>query len=498
MALQPINIGAAPNDKTGDPLRNAFGKANANFADLDSRKVEKVAGKGLSSNDFTDAERVKLANIADAATKNLPDAELLSRANHTGGVNGFGAANDMRNGTVLPASSPPSAFLGKGTVIGLAAGGEIGLGALSFGIFRCDAQWTDYTAGWGITRSFESGGRRFVSSASSSTAWTAWKETTPISQLIDSANWSDFISKMWNFGSGYYRSNTAGVAQTYAAGFFSKTSDTWAFMSVGHQDGVPYFLSGVYEDIAVGTWKSFSMGTAARRDVQTAASDDTAGRVMTVGAFGLGGNAVPLLGDVDINTANLRSGLYYCNGSKSGPGYAAGVGGYYGWIRVEDINPGQYTFQTAFDVSGRKWHRYRYAGNWQPWVPVYDGRSVVAPVDSVTQGGVVEYGSNANGTYTKFVGGLLICRHSAALNFFNASNLGVNWTYPSAFIDTPFVTGNVLQKNSAVLGTSKLFEVQAYSVASSSAVVSCLNTGNFVSGDETKGDMQLLAIGRWK
>lgn len=84
MALQPINIGAAPNDKTGDPLRNAFGKANANFADLDNRKVDKVAGKGLSSNDFTNAERVKLANISDAATKNRPDAELLSRANHSG------------------------------------------------------------------------------------------------------------------------------------------------------------------------------------------------------------------------------------------------------------------------------------------------------------------------------------------------------------------------------------------------------------------------------
>lgn len=37
MAIQQINIGQAPNDGTGDLLRDAFGKANANFADLDTR-----------------------------------------------------------------------------------------------------------------------------------------------------------------------------------------------------------------------------------------------------------------------------------------------------------------------------------------------------------------------------------------------------------------------------------------------------------------------------
>lgn len=33
-AQQPINVGAAPNDGTGDPLRTAMQKANANFTDL--------------------------------------------------------------------------------------------------------------------------------------------------------------------------------------------------------------------------------------------------------------------------------------------------------------------------------------------------------------------------------------------------------------------------------------------------------------------------------
>ena len=34
MAQETINIGTSPNDGTGDPLRNAFNKANLNFTEL--------------------------------------------------------------------------------------------------------------------------------------------------------------------------------------------------------------------------------------------------------------------------------------------------------------------------------------------------------------------------------------------------------------------------------------------------------------------------------
>jgi hypothetical protein len=34
MAKQTINIGTSANDKTGDPLRTAFTKVNANFTEL--------------------------------------------------------------------------------------------------------------------------------------------------------------------------------------------------------------------------------------------------------------------------------------------------------------------------------------------------------------------------------------------------------------------------------------------------------------------------------
>ena len=34
MAQQVINIGISANDRTGDPIRNAFNKVNQNFAEL--------------------------------------------------------------------------------------------------------------------------------------------------------------------------------------------------------------------------------------------------------------------------------------------------------------------------------------------------------------------------------------------------------------------------------------------------------------------------------
>lgn len=47
-------------------------------------KVDKVASKQLSTEDYTSAEKNKLGSIASEATKNSGDATLLNRANHTG------------------------------------------------------------------------------------------------------------------------------------------------------------------------------------------------------------------------------------------------------------------------------------------------------------------------------------------------------------------------------------------------------------------------------
>lgn len=53
------------------------------WASLDE-KVDKVAGKGLSTEDYTSLEKQKLYGIAEGATSNAGDAFLTDRKNHTG------------------------------------------------------------------------------------------------------------------------------------------------------------------------------------------------------------------------------------------------------------------------------------------------------------------------------------------------------------------------------------------------------------------------------
>ena len=47
-------------------------------------KVDKIAGKGLSTEDYSTAEKSKLAGIATGATANATDAQLRDRTTHTG------------------------------------------------------------------------------------------------------------------------------------------------------------------------------------------------------------------------------------------------------------------------------------------------------------------------------------------------------------------------------------------------------------------------------
>jgi len=68
MAKQTINIGTAANDKTGDPLRTAFTKVNANFTEL-------YAG-GASESQLTNGSYTLTLGADGALT--LPDASVIA------------------------------------------------------------------------------------------------------------------------------------------------------------------------------------------------------------------------------------------------------------------------------------------------------------------------------------------------------------------------------------------------------------------------------------
>lgn len=77
---------------------------------LEIGKVDKVSGKGLSENDFTNTYKSKLDGIAANATANDTDSNLKNRANHTGTqaistINGLSTALSDLDGRIIPIES---------------------------------------------------------------------------------------------------------------------------------------------------------------------------------------------------------------------------------------------------------------------------------------------------------------------------------------------------------------------------------------------------------
>lgn len=68
---QIIHNISTPNDGLGDELRTAFDHQNEMNTDLYTNKVDKIAGKDLSENDFTDALKLKLENLDADAEQNV-------------------------------------------------------------------------------------------------------------------------------------------------------------------------------------------------------------------------------------------------------------------------------------------------------------------------------------------------------------------------------------------------------------------------------------------
>lgn len=75
--------GAAGGVLAGHYPNPTFAQPMATAADLQG-KVDKVPGKGLSANDFTDEAAAKLGSVATGATKNATDAQLRDRSTHSG------------------------------------------------------------------------------------------------------------------------------------------------------------------------------------------------------------------------------------------------------------------------------------------------------------------------------------------------------------------------------------------------------------------------------
>lgn len=71
MAITPVNIGAAPNDGTGDPLRTAFDKVNDNFTDVQSQ-ITTAAGQATDAQAAADAAQITANNAIPQSQAGIP------------------------------------------------------------------------------------------------------------------------------------------------------------------------------------------------------------------------------------------------------------------------------------------------------------------------------------------------------------------------------------------------------------------------------------------
>ena len=122
------------------------------------------------------------------------------------------------------------------------------------------------------------------------------------------------------------------------------------------------------------------------------------------------------------------------------------------------------------------------------------GRAIngtVSQSSGVTTGAIAEEGSNSNGKYTKYAGGLMICTQQAT----SASGSDVTWTFPAAFVSgnvpafagtnsgiSPDADGDRILCNAAASRTYSALQFRAYILSSNSRSTSAF---------------MLSAIGRW-
>jgi hypothetical protein len=253
--------------------------------------------------------------------------------------------------------------------------------------------------------------------------------------------------------------------------------------------------------------------------VQSSPTDATAGRLLTVGAFGWGNLATaPLLDDLD-RTTTAAGVYYYVNTTNpstanlgSLPSGAAGTGTVLVTRLFATALTQLLTENTVAANGGRTWVR-TYNGNrgtWAPWRLLFDSLNILGTVSQtggVPTGAIIEQDSNANGRYTRFADGTQICWHRIDLGSITARGEGTpsspyatataDWTFPVAFSASflPEVTQTVelagaitpAQRSVMVSRTARnhltQFTLQAIRATSDSTATNVV--------------VALMAIGRW-
>jgi len=205
----------------------------------------------------------------------------------------------------------------------------------------------------------------------------------------------------------------------------------------------------------------------------------------------LAGASVYLTASDDLNTLPEQTGLYSWFNTTAPANAPVTLGVLWQVVRSSTIK-----FQTIYS-GPRTLYRYYASGAWQPWRDYYTPSNVVGTVSqdtSVPNRAMIEFGSNANGSYTRFADGTQICLSPALTvdatllydTYFYVPSTPATWTYPAAFSAVPHVTPPTIR--TALGGVAGY--AGSVGVSSAQAAALCTRSRSGLS-------MYMSAIGRW-
>jgi hypothetical protein len=222
--------------------------------------------------------------------------------------------------------------------------------------------------------------------------------------------------------------------------------------------------------------------------------DATIGRLLQVGDFGIGGDAIPLASNVSWDTITTP-GRYYI---PLATGTNVPISG--SNLFVDVTKNGSIIKQMAVQQgSALRVDRAFVGGSWLTWDRAYNQTSILGGVSQLNgqpTGAIIEQGSNANGTYIKYADGTMVCHRtstspsvtslSLAAPLFVTSSLG--FTFPSAFVGSvPSVTPFAASPGAAIVwgATEGSVSLTTYQMR----ITSTSSTTSAFAG--------YIAIGRW-
>lgn len=210
--------------------------------------------------------------------------------------------------------------------------------------------------------------------------------------------------------------------------------------------------------------------------------------------FGFGGfNRNPPIIDTDWNAVEIEGLSTFTSGVA--PNMPTAAQAWY-CIQMRRAAGGKVQLAWRLNVDDMRMRRFDNT-SWSSWTRFFGDHNLLGTVSQaggVPTGAVIESGSNANGLWTKWADGTMICRTptaglvsgaASASGALFGTTTAVTWTYPQAFAAVPVVNGSF----DAVPNISWLI---ADSVTANTAALRGASSATF-----TSGTMFAQATGRW-